>query len=628
MAIRAVDGILIPFTGKKDKKGTFWDAKSDFALDMFGPQPVLLYHGVFGDHTRVGRVVAAEVREAGLWIRAEIDDAMAGLADFIASGKAAWSSGTAPHLMDVAEDGYVKRWPLVEASLVHSEHAVASEGLTSANYVRVGEAADAFRSDILAMPPWSGALAAPTQWFKTEEQFAASSTTMDVKHRQGNAQAWMFGDPLKALPAGGTPVIPEAEHIRVASEFDSLSTLGLAFCMNIGKVSGERAFRALGNRVIDAYNKHDGDFHIRYDPASRGKVELMDDREIDYKVVDAMRKFAPHLRTNELMASDSSGNGGNFVATVLGQQVYHWAQLHTRIAPLMTNFDMPSQPYDFPTVTSGPTFHAVAETDDQARMTVSNAMTPPSKIGTGTIRFTAGKLSALTLESEELVEDSIPDVLAAIAEEYTRALAYELDYVLINGDTTAGSGNVNSNGANPAAGTNYLSFDGIRNTADSNKLAAVDHPLAANDLLPLLQILGRRGIFGRDLANVVLVTSPEGAYRLDGLDDYLTMDKVGDKATLLRGQVGAWMGVPVIVTEAVPADVDNVARVNTVASNNNRDLMLLIHRPTCRVGWRRRPMMEVERVAGTDSRFIYASLRASWNQLEGKAVAAMPIDRS
>ena len=355
---------------------------------------------------------------------------------------------------------------------------------------------------------------------------------------------------------------------------------------------------------------------------SRGLVEKLDDREINYDVVGQWQKVMPYMRANELMGSTIVNFGDELVPTLLAQQAYHNVQLHSDILGLLDNFDMPSQPYDYPVFTSGPEFYKTSEETDQNRMVVSNARTPTSRIGTGTVRFSAAKLTALTTESEELYEDSTVDVAAGIAYEYTRAMAYQIDEVLINGDTSVANTNISHAGAMPVATNRLLLLNGLRKLVGA-RAVNMGGFLADNSLVDVLKSMGRRGIFGRDLENLVIITSPEGSYELDKqLEEYKTLDKVGNLAVLIKGQLGSWRSVPVITTEAMPMTKADGA-VSTTSTENVKALMVVPHRKLVKVGWRRKPGVIAERVPGTDTRFVYASARLGMGQMESNAVGML-----
>ena len=68
--------------------------------------------------------------------------------------------------------------------------------------------------------------------------------------------------------------------------------------------------------------------------------------------------------------------------------------------------------------------------------------------------------------------------------------------------------------------------------------------------------------------------------------NFRTLDKLGPNATLLRGQLGAVEGIPVIVSEQMaPADIDG--KVTGAGNAQTRGRLLITNRTQWRVGYRR-----------------------------------------
>ena len=138
-----------------------------------------------------------------------------------------------------------------------------------------------------------------------------------------------------------------------------------------------------------------------------------------------------------------------------------------------------------------------------------------------------------------MVEDSAVAFAEAAARVYVEEMAHSLDFVLLNGDKSDTVTNISYFGTLPSAATEtkrILTMDGIRHgivAADQTAVAA----LADDSILTILATMGNRGVIGRDIRNLVCICPPETAYKLDALDAYESLEKVGDQATLLRGQL-------------------------------------------------------------------------------------------
>lgn len=106
----------------KDLQGEYFTSKTDFALDWFERRPMLYHHGLDGNMktASVGTIDHLKVDDIGIWAEAQLDmhkryvDAVHKL---VKQGALNWSSGSLAHLVEVDEDGQIKRWPLIEGSL-------------------------------------------------------------------------------------------------------------------------------------------------------------------------------------------------------------------------------------------------------------------------------------------------------------------------------------------------------------------------------------------------------------------------------------------------------------------------------------------------------------------------------
>ena len=123
-----VEGLILPFDGPlngQDLTGSHFTKSTDFCLDWFpeGGRPGLYAHGfdaALGTSV-VGREVKSWDDDKGRWMRAQIDkrhEYAAEVRQLVEEGHVSLSSGAVDHLVRIAKDGTIKRWPWVEWSLV------------------------------------------------------------------------------------------------------------------------------------------------------------------------------------------------------------------------------------------------------------------------------------------------------------------------------------------------------------------------------------------------------------------------------------------------------------------------------------------------------------------------------
>lgn len=123
-----IEGLALPFGGPvsgNDLTGTRFVKDTDLCLEWFpdGGRPLLYAHGfdqALGTSV-VGREVKSWEDDKGRWMRAQIDrrhEYAAEIRQLVEDGHLSLSSGAVDHLVRIAKDGTIKRWPWVEESLV------------------------------------------------------------------------------------------------------------------------------------------------------------------------------------------------------------------------------------------------------------------------------------------------------------------------------------------------------------------------------------------------------------------------------------------------------------------------------------------------------------------------------
>lgn len=105
-----------------DLQGEYFTPHTDFALDWYEARPVLYHHGLDGEMkaATIGRITSLKADDVGIWAEAQLDmhkKYVQAVQKLVDKGVLNWSSGSLAHLVEVEEDGEIKKWPLVEGSL-------------------------------------------------------------------------------------------------------------------------------------------------------------------------------------------------------------------------------------------------------------------------------------------------------------------------------------------------------------------------------------------------------------------------------------------------------------------------------------------------------------------------------
>jgi HK97 family phage major capsid protein len=311
----------------------------------------------------------------------------------------------------------------------------------------------------------------------------------------------------------------------------------------------------------------------------------------------ADRQLVELLVHGKAMTSTGSGAGEEWVPTELAQDIVDKVRLASKVRAMFPTIDMPSDTYRIPKITADPTVYFVSQEN--------TAVQAASNPATAYMELDAKKIMCEVDFSGELTEDSVAPLVPTLKQNIAGALAEAEEDVIVNGDTTA-TQNLNINrSANSYDVTRALV--GLRRTVyDGDAAYQVD---ASGGLLAGMRSLRAAiGEYGVDPTKLVWLMSP--THYLSVLTDssFLTMDKLGEKATVLTGQLGAIDGIPVIMSSKL-RDCDGDGIVQTDPDLNTKRQSVLAYRPGVYVGYRRRLKIEMDRDVQKDMNLLVCSIR-------------------
>lgn len=152
-----IEGWAAPYGSPthRDAQGEWFSPRTDFALDLIPTnRPLLIDHGLTeAGPAVVGRIMTAERRPEGLWIRAQLDRAgryFGKIRDQLAAGALSFSSATMAHLARVAPNGEILSWPWVETSLTPTpasrDARITTVKAAVAHYAEIGQPMTALKA--------------------------------------------------------------------------------------------------------------------------------------------------------------------------------------------------------------------------------------------------------------------------------------------------------------------------------------------------------------------------------------------------------------------------------------------------------------------------------------------------
>lgn len=208
----------------------------------------------------------------------------------------------------------------------------------------------------------------------------------------------------------------------------------------------------------------------------------------------------------------------------------------------------------------------------------------------GEITLNAYKLATKEFMAFEEEEDSLLVLLPIVRDAMIRRTARSLDKALLRG---AGAG------ADPVKGLALYDATSVVTPAVGTGTTVANMRALREDL----------GVWGLDPADVIYIVATEVYYDL--LDDttFQTVDKVGDKATLLTGQIGSIGNSPVVVSGEFPTKASG-------ASNGTDNIgAIAVARSNFIVGNQRGLRFDTDDLVEEQRKILVASMRMGMTQL-------------
>lgn len=323
---------------------------------------------------------------------------------------------------------------------------------------------------------------------------------------------------------------------------------------------------------------------VMHDHMKRKKMPNNDFGSV-YKNTNLYNRIHETLNGNpelkKALAVANTGQGAEWIPTGFSSQVLTTYELQLKVVALFNTISMPTNPYKLPVQISDSTGYYVPEnTSDEG------TKIPASTPGTSSPSFNARKLAARVVFSEEITEDSIISVRDFTINEITKAIARAHETCHINGDRTGAAGvaaDHQDNAGTALFTSNYdarLAYDGLRyfalnqtdtSTYDMGKDAPSDASMNG------IQVLGDK--YAVVPSDCVWLSSV-GTYlrALKSLTNIVTMDKYGPSATILKGEIMRYNGIPWVVTEYLYHNL-NASGVYD-GTTTTYSMILLVNRPS------------------------------------------------
>jgi len=299
------------------------------------------------------------------------------------------------------------------------------------------------------------------------------------------------------------------------------------------------------------------------------------------------KRFQNFLSTSELlkaMTTGGAGEGAEWVPTGFSSDLIDMIKLKLVVAAQHPRVRMPTDPFKIPGKKSSSTAYLKTEA-------VAPGSGETSVVGTRQIILDAKTLIAYVPCSYELSEDSIVPLLPMIKGDIVQALADAEENATINGDT-AGS-HMDSDVTN--AKDQRKAWNGYRKLV----LDGAKQDLGTFNAENVMKVRTGMGKYGANPAAISWISSVLGLGKLMLMKDssgnliFLTRDKYGEDAVVVKGELGKCFGSPLLVSEFVRDDL-NASGVYD-GTTTNKSILLCVRREAFVYGDRRAVLVETDK---------------------------------
>lgn len=303
-------------------------------------------------------------------------------------------------------------------------------------------------------------------------------------------------------------------------------------------------------------------------------------------------ELAPRLKA---FGSTVSTGGDEWVPTLISAQYVEEFQLDRVVEDKFQEIPLASAPFDLPTQ-SGVT---------KARKIAENTGMSDSNFTTGKITFSPVKLGEYYIIPEELNEDSAVAIYQIGTREVVEAQKRAVEAAIINGDDDGT--HIDSDTQAGAADLAEKIWKGLRRQALANTAngGTTDFSNAAISETNLRVMRQRMKKFGVVPSELLWIVDPVGLQQMMVLPNVVSMEKYGDKATVVTGELARYQGIPIVTSEYMRSDLNATGVYDGVTTN--RTGLLLVNLRRWYVGMRRPIRVKImEDLPGQD-RWLLAS---------------------
>jgi len=226
----------------------------------------------------------------------------------------------------------------------------------------------------------------------------------------------------------------------------------------------------------------------------------------------------------------------NWLSEEFSNQVLEELELNLKVEGLFDKIRMPENrsTFSIPAKTENAKAYLIAPANDAIE----------SAINGDKVSFATKRIKTLLSIADQADQEMVTAIVDLVRKELVRSLLRASEQAIIDGDASISDAN-----------DVRKAFDGLLKYAKGagNKVDAGGNAVTVSLLNSVRRIIGKYGLNPTDL---VLLTPVNVAYQLLEMPEVQTIDKYGQMATLIKGEIARIYGMPIIPSEYIPTDLD------------------------------------------------------------------------
>jgi HK97 family phage major capsid protein len=304
--------------------------------------------------------------------------------------------------------------------------------------------------------------------------------------------------------------------------------------------------------------------------------------EKDPRELKLWKQYEPQMSELRKAGMDSgAGTGAEWIPTELSSEIIRMIELQLKVAAIFRRINMPTPTFEIPAKRSR----------SEARLNSASGSTDAQSFTTAKVTLSAVTLLTYIPLTYEMDEDSIVPMLPEIKADISEGFAVAYEKAIISGDAGTAAAHQDADVTN-----DYdcrCAWDGLRLLCPD--VSKVDFGGNIVNTNRARSIALNMGVYGKDINNLVWVTSLDAYHQLRNTNEVITVDKYGPQATILKGEMGKFDGVPLVVSEHVPTNLDATGVNSGTYTDDIKTILILVRKDGWVIGDRRKLLLETDK---------------------------------